>query len=86
MLTNKSGYKGVEYTLTDLGNDRWGWAFYPQKDDGPAHRGETIGTREHVEMACMRAITPAMNRPIRMTREGRPMCGNKALHFAERCK
>jgi len=50
------GYKGIEYALTDLGNDRWGWVFYPKKEEGPAHRGEVLGTREHAEMACMRAI------------------------------
>jgi len=56
VLRNKAGYKGIEYALTDLGNDRWGWAFYPTKEDRPAHRGEATGTREHAEMACMRAI------------------------------
>lgn len=56
MLKNEQGYKGVAYTLTDLGNDRWNWAFYPNKQDGPAHRGEVVGTREHAEIACMSAI------------------------------
>lgn len=55
MLTNKAGYKGIEYALTDLGQDRWSWVFHP-RHDGPAHRGEALGTREHAEMACMRAI------------------------------
>ena len=55
MLKNMAGYKGIEYSLTDLDNDRWAWAFYPQQG-GLAHRGEVIGTREHAEMACMRAI------------------------------
>ena len=56
MLTNEQGYKGVAYGLSDLGNGRWNWAFYPSKHDGPAHRGEVVGTREHAEIACMSAI------------------------------
>lgn len=56
MLKNEQGYKGVEYGLTDLENDRWNWAFFPKKEDEPTQRGEATGTREHAEMACMRAI------------------------------
>jgi hypothetical protein len=56
VLKNEHGYKGVAYSLTDLGNERWNWAFYPRKGDGPAHRGEAVGTREHAEIACMSAI------------------------------
>ena len=56
LLKNEHGYKGVANSLTDLGSGRWNWAFYPHKDDGPAHRGEVVGTSEHAEMACMSAI------------------------------
>ena len=56
LLKNEHGYKGVAYSLTDLGGGRWNWAFYPKKDDGPAHRGEAVGTREDAEIACMSAI------------------------------
>src|SRR5476651_1302780 len=52
----KATYKGIEYGLTDLGNDRWAWAFYSKSEGALAHRGEATGTREHAEMACMRAI------------------------------
>lgn len=54
MLKNEQGYKGIEYGLTDRGNGIWGWVFYSR--EGPPHRGEVTGDREHAEMACMRAI------------------------------
>ena len=56
MLENKHGYKGVEYGLTDLGNSRWKWVFFPKAEGEPPQRGEAVGSREHAEMACMSAI------------------------------
>ncbi len=64
IVKNENGYKGIEYALTDLGNNKWGWAFYPKKKDGPVHRGEAVGTREHAEMACIGAINGWLRGPL----------------------
>lgn len=53
----KNEYRGAEYMITALGGGhRWEWAFYPQKDEGQAQRGEVIGTANQAEAACKRAI------------------------------
>ena len=56
MNKGKLQYKGIEYTLTEFDKDRWGWVFFPQGEDRLPRGGEVRGTREHVEMACMKAI------------------------------
>ena len=58
MFVLKSGkaHKGVEYGITDLGDGKWKWAFYPKKETGQSRHGEILGTREQAEIACRRAI------------------------------
>jgi hypothetical protein len=61
LLKNENGYKGIEYWLTDLGDGRWKWTFFPKQNDEPPHHGEISGTREHAEIACMSAINSWLN-------------------------
>jgi len=56
MLKIASSYKGVEYALAQHAEDKWDWMFFPKIGDPLPRGGEVIGTREHAEIACMRAI------------------------------
>jgi hypothetical protein len=56
MLKSEKGYKGVEYGITNLGDGKWKWVFYPNKKEGQSQHGEIVGTREQAEIACKKAI------------------------------
>jgi hypothetical protein len=49
-------YKGVEYVLLGLAPDKWSWIFFPKIRGELPRGGEVTGSREHAEIACMRAI------------------------------
>ena len=56
ILGSKQAYKGIEYTLSESSPGHWDWIFFPLNGDRLPRGGETKGTRDHVEIAVMRAI------------------------------
>jgi hypothetical protein len=54
--SEKNRYRGVEYFLIELGDNKWKWSFYPERGAGPLQRGELAGTHLKAELACNNAI------------------------------
>ena len=65
-LADKHGYKGVEYSLQQVGPREWRWTIRPKIGSGiSAKRGKMSGTREEAAAACKAAIEQAFQKRAR---------------------
>lgn len=64
-LSEKHGYRNIEYAIIELGKETWGWTFYPKLQFGTMQqgprRGEISGTRDDAVQACKAAIDTWIN-------------------------
>jgi hypothetical protein len=51
-MAERKGYRGIEYSIRQIDDARWGWAVYPKKEEGARFCGCIGGTRDTAVEAC----------------------------------
>jgi hypothetical protein len=62
-LSEKHGYKGVEYSVQPDGPGKWKWSIYRKIGSGmTVQRGKVSGSQEEAVAACTAAIEQAFHK------------------------